>query len=241
MNQLGLISITASLMASLFCACSDDSVPNASVVPAPSDVSSSSLVNSSSSVIVSSSSSFETVTSSSLSTFSKFLAQFSASSEKAFAYDSHVVAYNTNLSVKCKDAMVSYDEDGTSIPLKSISEEYIAECFPKTAPLIKDKFSSDVKFYAVFIDMVESPIIFVLNKFSSDEIVVQYMYPGNSCHLMTSGPTVMFLVADTIVVNMEKNLIKGYKIETGSWNCDETGTLPKDVQPYGEWYSDSLL
>ena len=84
MKQLGLISITASLMASLvFCACSDDSVPNASVVPAPSDVSSSSLVNSSSDVAYSEAD--NPVSSSSLAVSSSSIDMSSSSSDESLS------------------------------------------------------------------------------------------------------------------------------------------------------------
>lgn len=269
MKQLGLISITASLMASLvFCACSDDSVPNASVVPAPSDVSSSSLVNSSSdvayseadnpvsssslavsssSIDMSSSSSDESLSSSAVAdspTFSKYLAQFVSPGENSLNFDSHVVAFNANgFTSKCEDAVVQLDDEENIILLNSISEENIAECFPKTASLLKNKFSPDVKFYAIVIELGADPLFAVLNKFTADEIVFYGVHPGGeNCVLSASMTRTIFLVADSDEFVKNGNIpVSGQKFHSDIWKCDESGRNIPSVRNFGEWYSDSLL
>ena len=269
MNQLGLISITASLMSSLFCACSDDSVPNASVVPALSDVSSSSLVNSSSdvayseadnpvsssslavsssSIDMSSSSSDESLSSSAVAdspTFSKYLAQFVSPGENSLNFDSHVVAFNADaLSLKCEENMVSYvGEEERLVPFKPISEENIAECFPKTASLLKNKFSPDVKFYAIVVELGADPLFAVLNKFTADEIVFYGVHPGGeNCILSASMTRTIFLVADSDEFVKNGNIpVSGQKFHSDIWKCDESGRNIPSVRNFGEWYSDSLL
>ena len=237
MKQLGLISITASLMASLMlCACSDDSV------------SSSSLVNLSSSVIVSSSSSEEPLSSSPVAdspTFSKYLVQFVSPGENSINFDSHVVAFNAGaLSLKCEENMVSYvGEEERLVPFKPISEENIAECFPKTASLLKIKFSPDVKFYAVFVELGADPLFAVLNKFAADGISFYEVHPGGgNCDMSALVTRTMFLVADSDGLVKDENIpISGKGVRSDIWKCDESGRDIPSVKNFGEWYSDSLL
>lgn len=194
-----------------------------------------------------SSSDQETISSSNtenFSTFSKFLAQFTASSEKSLKFDSHVMAYNTDLTTSCEQSMISYDENENIIPLKAISNENIAECFPTTFPLLNEKYSSlnSIKFFVVIMYMAESPLILTLNEFLNDKITFYVMYPGSNCLVNATGPIVMFLIADTEnVINKENISITSKQIQSESWICDEKKNFPNDIEPYGEWFSDSLL
>jgi hypothetical protein len=79
--------------------------------------------------------------------------------------------------------MVSYDENEMIIPVKPISGEAIAECFPKTAPVLEENHLTEdgkTKFYAVITSMGESPQVLVLNKFTGEEINIYVVYPGNN-------------------------------------------------------------
>ena len=176
--------------------------------------------------------------------FQNLLAPFTANNEKVLQFDSHVIAYNTALSPSCENIMVSYDENEMIIPVKPISGEAIAECFPKTAPVLEENHLTEdekTKFYAVITSMGESPQVLVLNKFTGEEINIYVVYPGNNCFLNATGPIVMYLVADTENTAINKNIIiTGKELRSESWNCDEKGNFPDNVKPYGEWYRTDL-
>ena len=268
MKRLSIVSLITSLM---FCACSDDGDSSVNFAPAPTNVSSSSLMSSSSDVpysetdipvssssdevssssVDAASSSSENASSSSVETdqptFSKYIAQFAELSENAVSFDSHVLAINVyDISHKCEESMFSYvGEDELLVPLKSISEENIAECFPKTAPLLSKKFASEMgnmKFYAVIVKMGENPTFAVLSKFAADEIYINVVHPGGNCILETWGPQVMFLVADLEgFVQKEDIPITGELFRSDIWKCEDDGRHTPSVENFGEWYSDSLL
>ena len=263
------ISVSFSLAALLlFCACSDDSdssvnatslnTSSDSVLDSSSDVSYSETKKniSSSSVVVSSESGSSAAdnpvsSSSSLSadfpTFSKYLAQFVAPGENTLDFDSHVMAYNTYFSIKCEDEVVSYDESEEIILLKSISNENIAECFPKTTEFLNKKFSSkdNVKFYVVSFNTGVAPLAFVLDKFTSDTISTSVVSPspelGKNCYQETTGPIAIFLIADTEGLVKKENIpIVSKEIKSEIWKCG-AGASPDVVKVYGEWFNDSLL
>ena len=255
----------------MLCACSDDGDSSVNFAPAPTNVSSSSLMSSSSDVPYSetdipvssssdevSSSSVETASSSSESassssvetdqpTFSKYIAQFAELSENAVSFDSHVLAINAydNVPSKCADVLVRLDDEDDMIFLNSVSEENIAECFPKTAPLLSKKFASEMgnmKFYAVIVEMGENPTFAVLSKFAADEIYINVVHPGGNCILETWGPQVMYLVADLEgFVQKEDIPITREVIQSEIWKCEDNGRHTPSVKNFGEWYSDSLL
>lgn len=274
MKRLDLLSVSL-VTALLFCACSDDG--DSSVNATSLNVSSSSLLESSSEASSAetnksissssevkssesgnsvaddpvSSSSVDVVSSSSLSadlpTFSKYLAQFAAPGENALDFDSHVIAYNTYFSINCEDKVVSYNERDEIVLLKSISNEDIAECFPKTTEFLNKKFSSkdNVKFYAATFYTGVTPLAFVLNEFASDSIRVSAVSPtpesGKACYQESTGPIAMFLVADTDGLVKDENVSIAFKsIKSEIWKCSD-GSSPDVVKAYGEWFSDSLL
>ena len=268
MKRLSIVSLITSLM---FCACSDDGDSSVNFAPVPTNVSSSSLMSSSSDVpysetdipvssstndvslssVETASSSSESASSSSVETdqptFSKYIAQFAELSENAVSFDSHVLAINAyGFSSKCEESMFSYvGEYELLVPLKSISEENIAECFPKTAPLLSKKFASEMgnmKFYAVIVEMGENPTFAVLSKFAADEIYINVVHPGGNCILETWGPQVMYLVADLEgFVQKEDIPITREVIQSEIWKCEDNGRHTPSVKNFGEWYSDSLL
>lgn len=213
MKRTNLIFVTISMIALLMlCACSDDNVSSSSTI-------------------------------SDSPTFSKYLAQFVSLGEKSLNFDGHVVAFNAGaLSLKCEENMVSYvGEEERLVPLKSISEENIAECFPKTASLLKNKFSPDVKFYAVVVHTSANPQIAVLDKFTRDEIGYSIVNPKGECYLTDDGSLVIFLVADEDGVLENENI--PFNVQTAyseSWTCNEKGHV-LNSKIGGEWYSDSLL
>ena len=215
MNQLGLISITASLMASLFCACSDDSVSSSSTI-SDSPTFSKYLAQ------------FAAPGENSIN-FDSHVVAFNAG----------------GFSNKCEEAVVRYDVDGNVIPLSSFSEELFAECFPKTAPLLSKKFSLEkgtVKFYAVIMDMADDPTFAVLSRFATDEIYFNVVYPGGVCILATWGPRIIYLVADTEGFVQEEDIpIAGKIVQSEIWKCNESGAGLPNVKVGGEWYNDSLL
>ena len=272
MKRHGLYTTAISLISSLmFIACSDGGDSSMNVVPAPTSVSSSSLISSSSDFVYSemnnsvssssdedSSSSVEVASSSSENaisssagtdqpTFSKYISQFAAPGESSVSFDSHVLAINAGaLSLKCEENVISYvGEEELLVPLNAISEENIAECFPKTAPLLSKKFASEMenmKFYAVIVQLGDNPTFAVLNKFAADEININVVYPGGNCILDTWGPLVMYLVADTEGFVQEENIpITSEVIRSEIWKCDESGRNTPNVKSGGEWFSDSLL
>lgn len=264
MKRFSLISFSLAslIIAFILGACSYDSVPNASVVPAPSSTSSSSLISSSSDVAysendnpvslssaeVSSSSIDVNLSSSSISdqpTFSKYISQFVSPGENSINFDSHVLAVNAySISSKCADVMVRLDEEDDMIFLNSISEESIAECFPKTAPLLKNKFSSNVKFYAVLVEVGADPLFVILNKLTNDEISFVEVHPGgDGCILSTWVIETIFLIADTdgIIKDGKMPPYTGKFFRSDIWKCDESGRHIPSVKNFGEWYSDSLL
>jgi hypothetical protein len=210
------ILVTVALMAA---ACSDDE--NSSVI-APSEPS----------------------TAADLPTFSKLLAPFAASDEKGIRFDSHVMAYNTSPSSTCESAMVSYSENEEIIPIKPISKENIAECFPLTAPLLSNKFlaeATEAKFYAFITYMAESPQVLVLDKLEVDKISMITIYPGDNCIVDATGSIVMFLIADTDnAITKETISIIGTEIHSESWVCDEKHHFINEIDPYGEWINDSI-
>ena len=139
--------------------------------------------------------------------------------------------------------MVRLDEEDDMIFLNSISEESIAECFPKTAPLLKNKFSSNVKFYAVLVEVGADPLFVVLNKLTNDEISFVEVHPGgDDCILSTWVIEMIFLIADTdeIIKDGKMPPYTGKLFRSDIWKCDESGS-PPNVKNFGEWYSDSLL
>lgn len=268
MKRYNLISFA---LASLIVvgACSDDGDSSVNFAPAPTNVSSSSLMSSSSDVPYSetdipvssssdedSSSSVEVASSSSENaisssagtdqpTFSKYISQFAAPGESSVSFDSHVLAVNAySISSKCEESMFSYvGEYELLVPLKSISEENVADCFPKTAPLIKNKFSSDVNFYAVLVEVGADPLFVVLNKLTNDEISFVEVHPGgDGCILSTWVIEMIFLIADTdeIIKDGKMPPYTGKLFRSDIWKCDESGS-PPNVKNFGEWYSDSLL
>ena len=250
--------ITGAIALTALVACSSDSPTTAGSTTIPNatdEISSSSenTISSSADNIIESSADDIIINSSSVTTTSSsnndfiienLLAPFTANNEKVLQFDSHVIAYNTALSPSCENIMVSYDENEMIIPVKPISGEAIAECFPKTAPVLEENHLTEdgkTKFYAVIIYMAESPQVLVLNKFTGEEINIYAVYPGNNCLLDATGPIVMFLVADTENIAINENItITGNVLHSESWNCDEKGNFPDNVKPYGEWYRTDL-
>ena len=254
----------------MFCACSDDGDSSVNFAPAPTNVSSSSLMSSSSDVpysetdipvssssdevssssVDAASSSSENASSSSVEsdqpTFSKYISQFAAPGESSVSFDSHVLAINAyGFSSKCEESMFSYvGEYELLVPLKSISEENIAECFPKTAPLLKNKFSSNVKFYAVLVEVGADPLFVILNKLTNDEISFVEVHPGgDGCILSTWVTETIFLIADTDGVVKDGKIppFTGELFRSEIWKCEDNGRHTPSVKNFGEWYSDSLL
>ena len=266
MKRLSIVSLITSLM---FCACSDDGDSSVNFVPTLTSTSSSSLISSSSDVAYSesdnsvssstndvSSSSVETASSSSESaisssagtdqpTFSKYIAQFAEPSDHPISFDSHVLAINAyGFSSKCADVMVRLDVEDDMFFLNSISEENIAECFPKTAPLLKNKFSSDVKFYTVLVQVGADPLFVVLNKLTNDEISFVEVHPGgDGCILSAWVTETIFLIADTDGVVKDGKIppFTGELFRSDIWKCEDDGRHTPSVKNFGEWYSDSLL
>ena len=271
MKRLGLYTTAISLISSLmFCACSDDGDSGVNFASTPTSVSSSSLINSSSDVansetdrpasspsdevssssVDAASSSSENASSSSVETdqptFSKYISQFAAPGESSVSFDSHVLAVNAySISHKCEESMFSYvGEDELLVPLKSISEENIAECFPKTAPLLKNKFSSNVKFYAVLVKVGADPLFVILNKLTNDEISFVEVHPGgDGCILSAWVTETIFLIADTDGVVKDGKIppFTGELFRSDIWKCEDNGRHTPSVKNFGEWYSDSLL
>lgn len=267
MKRLSIVSLMTSLM---LCACSDDGDSSVNFAPAPTNVSSSSLMSSSSDVpysetdipvssssdevssssVDAASSSSENASSSSVEsdqpTFSKYISQFAAPGESSVSFDSHVLAINAyGFSSKCEESMFSYvGEYELLVPLKSISEENIAECFPKTAPLLKNKFSSNVKFYAVLVEVGADPLFVILNKLTNDEISFVEVHPGgDGCILSTWVTETIFLIADTDGVVKDGKIppFTGELFRSDIWKCEDNGRHTPSVKNFGEWYSDSLL
>ena len=270
MKQHSLIVATVYLIASsMFCACSDGGDSSVNVVPAPTSVSSSSLLSSSSdvaysetnivvssssdevsssSVEIASSSSENAITSSAVTeqpTFSKYIAQFAEPSDHPLSFDSHVLAINAyGFSSKCADVMVRLDVEDDMIFLNSISEENIAECFPKTAALLKNRFSSDVKFYTVLVQVGADPLFVILNKLTNDEISFVEVHPGgDGCILSAWVTETIFLIADTDGVVKDGKIppFTGELFRSEIWKCEDNGRRIPTVKNFGEWYSDSLL
>ena len=266
MKRLSIVSLITSLM---LCACSDDGDSSVNFAPTLTSTSSSSLISSSSDVAYSendnpvssstndvSSSSVETASSSSESaisssagtdqpTFSKYISQFAAPGESSVSFDSHVLAINAyGFSSKCADVMVRLDVEDDMIFLNSISEESIAECFPKTAPLLKNKFSSDVKFYTVLVQVGADPLFVILNKLTNDEISFVEVHPGgDGCILSTWVIETIFLIADTdgIIKDGKMPPYTGKLFRSEIWKCEDEGRRIPSVKNLGEWYNDSLL
>ena len=270
MKRHGLYTTAISLISSLMlCSCSDDGDSSVNFVPTLTSTSSSSLISSSSDVAYSendnpvssstndvSSSSVETASSSSESaisssagtdqpTFSKYISQFAAPGESSVSFDSHVLAINAyGFSSKCADVMVRLDVEDDMIFLNSISEESIAECFPKTAPLLKNKFSSDVKFYTVLVQVGADPLFVILNKLTNDEISFVEVHPGgDGCILSTWVIETIFLIADTdgIIKDGKMPPYTGKLFRSEIWKCEDEGRRIPSVKNLGEWYNDSLL
>ena len=267
MKRLSIVSLITSLM---FCACSDDGDSSVNFAPAPTNVSSSSLMSSSSDVpysetdipvssssdevssssVDAASSSSENASSSSVETdqptFSKYIAQFAELSENAVSFDSHVLAINAydNVPSKCADVLVRLDDEDDMIFLNSVSEENIAECFPKTAPLLKNKFSSNVKFYAVLVEVGADPLFVILNKLTNDGISFVEVHPGgDDCILSAWVTETIFLIADTDGVVKDGKIppFTGELFRSDIWKCEDNGRHTPSVKNFGEWYSDSLL
>ena len=267
MKRLSIVSLITSLM---FCACSDDGDSSVNFAPAPTNISSSSLMSPSSDVpysetdipvssssdevssssVDAASSSSENASSSSVETdqptFSKYISQFAAPGESSVSFDSHVLAINAyGFSSKCEESMFSYvGEYELLVPLKSISEENIAECFPKTAPLLKNKFSSNVKFYAVLFEVGADPLFVILNKLTNDEISFVEVHPGgDGCILSAWVTETIFLIADTDGVVKDGKIppFTGELFRSEIWKCEDNGRHTPSVKNFGEWYSDSLL
>lgn len=265
MKRLSIVSLITSLM---FCACSDDGDSSVNFVPTLMSTSSSSLISSSSDVAYSendnpvssstndvSSSSVETASSSESAisssagtdqpTFSKYISQFAAPGESSVSFDSHVLAVNAySISSKCADVIVRLDEEDDMIFLNSISEEGIAECFPKTAPLLKNKFSSNVKFYAVLVEVGADPSFVILNKLTNDEISFVEVHPGgDGCILSAWVTETIFLIADTDGVVKDGKIppFTGELFRSEIWKCEDEGRRIPSVKNFGEWFSDSLL
>ena len=270
MKRHGLYTTAISLISSLmFIACSDDGDSSVNFAPAPTNVSSSSLMSSSSDVpysetdipvssssdevssssVDAASSSSENASSSSVETdqptFSKYIAQFAELSENAVSFDSHVLAINAyEVPSKCADVMVRLDEKEDMIFLNSVSEENIAECFPKTALLLKNKFSSDVKFYIVVVEVGADPLFVILSKLKNDEICFVEVHPGgDDCLLSTWVTETMFLVADVDEIFKEGKIppFTGELFRSEIWKCEDNGRHTPSVKNFGEWYNDSLL
>jgi hypothetical protein len=266
MKRLSIVSLITSLM---LCACSDDGDSSVNFAPAPTNVSSSSLMSSSSDVpysetdipvssssdevssssVDAASSSSENASSSSVETdqptFSKYISQFAAPGESSVSFDSHVLAINAyGFSSKCADVMVRLDVEDDMIFLNSISEENIAECFPKTAPLLKNKFSSDVKFYTVLVQVGADPLFVILNKLTNDEISFVEVHPGgDGCILSAWVTETIFLIADTDGVVKDGKIppFTGELFRSEIWKCEDGGRRIPSVKNFGEWFSDSLL
>ena len=266
MKRLSIVSLITSLV---FCACSDDGDSSVNFAPAPTNVSSSSLTSSSSDVVYSetnnpASSSLDDVSSSSVDmassssenassssveteqpTFSKYLSQFAVPSENSVSFDSHVLAINAyDVPSKCADVMARLDEKEDMIFLNSVSEENIAECFPKTALLLKNKFSSDVKFYIVVVEVGADPLFVVLKKITNSEINFVEVHPGgDDCLLSTWVTETMFLVADADEIFKEGKIppFTGELFRSEIWKCEDNGRHTPSVKNFGEWFSDSLL
>ena len=267
MKRLSIVSLITSLM---FCACSDDGDSSVNFAPAPTNVSSSSLMSSSSDVpysetdipvssssdevssssVDAASSSSENASSSSVEsdqpTFSKYISQFAELSENAVSFDSHVLAINAydNVPSKCADVLVRLDDEDDMIFLNSVSEENIAECFPRTAPLLKDKFLSDVKFYSIVVEVGNNPLFVLLNKLTADEISFIEVQPGGEDCLLSPWVTeTIFLIADTDGVVKDGKIppFTGELFRSDIWKCEDNGRHTPSVKNFGEWYSDSLL
>jgi hypothetical protein len=156
-----------------------------------------------------------------------------------------VLAVNAySISSKCADVMVRLDVEDDMIFLNSISEENIAECFPKTAPLLKNKFSSDVKFYTVLVQVGADPLFVILNKLTNDEISFVEVHPGgDGCILSTWVIETIFLIADTdgIIKDGKMPPYTGKLFRSEIWKCEDEGRRIPSVKNLGEWYNDSLL
>lgn len=245
MKRTNLIFVTISMIASLMLsACSDDSEPN-TMAWDPSIVSSSFSSNAAYSETNRQVSSSSTEDFLEQRKFSNYLSQFVSPGENSINFDSHVLAVNAySISSKCADVMVRLDEEDDMIFLNSISEESIAECFPKTAPLLKNKFSSNVKFYAVLVEVGADPLFVILNKLTNDEISFVEVHPGgDGCILSTWVIETIFLIADTdgIIKDGKMPPYTGKLFRSDIWKCDESGRHIPSVKNFGEWYSDSLL
>lgn len=271
MKRYSLISfVLASLILVLILgACSDDGDSGVNFASTPTSFSSSSLLSSSSdvaysetnfvvssssdevsssSVEIASSSSENAISSSAVTeqpTFSKYIAQFAEPSDHPLSFDSHVLAINAyGFSSKCADVMVRLDVEDDMIFLNSISEENIAECFPKTAALLKNRFSSDVKFYTVLVQVGADPLFVILNKLTNGEISFVEVHPGgDGCILSAWVTETIFLIADTDGVVKDGKIppFTGELFRSEIWKCEDNGRRIPTVKNFGEWYSDSLL
>ncbi|SHK48753.1 hypothetical protein [Fibrobacter sp. UWEL] len=179
-------------------------------------------------------------------TLANYTLQYAKPEELSF--DSHVLAYSSNLSTDCFKAMDKYEENENGItlynaPIMSIEKDVLPTCFPKTESVADfSRRSGSCKYYLVSSDDGAQPTGHVLSKVSKDTVETISIAPGGTCMQSFGFFTVYFLVEDCDGIISENTNIIRRGATSKRWACEEGNYSPSlDAISYGEWYSESLL
>jgi len=199
-------------------------------------------------------------------TLASYALQYAKPEELSF--DSHVLAYNSNLSTDCFKAMGRYRETATNItfkeaPIMTVEKDVLPTCFPRTDSVADfSKRNPSCKYYLIGSNDAAQPTGHVLSKVSKETIETISINPGGTCAQNADYFTVHFLVEDCEGLISKKTTVINRGATSKRWKCEQKIFTPEDstlskieranaqlnslrpttsVISYGEWYNESLL
>lgn len=186
-------------------------------------------------------------------TLSAYATQFARPEDLSF--DSHVLAYNSNLNTECINAISTPVKTETYIPINTkainfIEKEDISACFPTTDSIGKfSKKETSCKYYVINNSDSNQPTAHVLTKVAQDTITAMSIGRGFSkkqselfgCAVtnMISHAHVIYLIEDCEGIINENTVVKNRYAQSSRWICGTSNEYK--VRAYGEWYSEALL
>lgn len=175
-------------------------------------------------------------------TLDQYTAQFTDDPTE-LSFDSHVLAYNGQVPMKCRALDSGIDDLDLNSSIKKIEKEQIADCFPMTAEAME--LSGDTKkcdYYVVASPDGSQPTGHAITKVSKDGVEIASIITGGMCMLSQAFFDVIFLIEDCDGIVSESSVLSRKTFTSSTWACEEGSYSPtKEAKAYGEWFRADLL